>query len=540
MEVMPKDVAPQQDLWSDKMASFSCTVERYQQMVWAVAYAATGDKTLSDDVTQETFLALWKQQDDLQNPGKLRGYLASIARNLGRTSAQRAGREIASSNLLLLAGADDASSPLEEILDKEQRSRAQDALAAIPIASREAFVLYYAKGKSIASVAVDLDLSESAVKQRLYRARESLKEELTSPLSRAIAESKPGKAFCAATMALIGTGSVSTASASAATAGASAAAASSVGAMVTQAPVAAETALIAKPAAAAGLPALLVKAASLPLLILVASATVVGLVVVAPWSPDAEDAAADSKAVNSPQKSAAEPAMPTPLPIATEEGEAEAEAQPQSTAEEIDQPLIIGRLLLNTDADSNQDSQLSRDELAQVKARLQERAIDLIVDQWESEDTGTVVACEAVGEKEGSAYETSFEYDIDGLRARYQGRTRAELGPREWLAGRMSRFGPPGAICFQLYTRYQDRVRTLKAITPAIDWYVARRDAEGQLKPFAMSGQQKKELEQASTEAEAEAFATRWKVSVSAFGESAFYSYDGVTGENDDFFEIVR
>ena len=49
-----------------------------------------------------------------------------------------------------------------------------------------------------------------------------------------------------------------------------------------------------------------------------------------------------------------------------------------------------------------------------------------------------------------------------------------------------------------------------------------------------------KELERAASETEVEAFATRWKVSVSAFEDDNFYSYDGVTGENSDFFEITR
>src|SRR6185503_17632155 len=72
-------------------AAFGALVERYQRMVSAVSYSRTRDQALSEDVAQDTFLAAWRQLDQLREPGRLSSWLCGIARNLAR-KARRARR----------------------------------------------------------------------------------------------------------------------------------------------------------------------------------------------------------------------------------------------------------------------------------------------------------------------------------------------------------------------------------------------------------------------------------------------------------------
>ena len=51
-------------------------------MVCAVAYAATHDRALAEDVAQETFLAAWRDVASLRDPAAVRPWLCRIARNL--------------------------------------------------------------------------------------------------------------------------------------------------------------------------------------------------------------------------------------------------------------------------------------------------------------------------------------------------------------------------------------------------------------------------------------------------------------------------
>src|SRR5678816_323009 len=73
--------------------AFGALVERYQRVVCAISYSRTRDQALSEDVAQETFLAAWRQLDQLREPSRLRSWLCGIARNLARKARRRTVRE---------------------------------------------------------------------------------------------------------------------------------------------------------------------------------------------------------------------------------------------------------------------------------------------------------------------------------------------------------------------------------------------------------------------------------------------------------------
>src|SRR3974390_589493 len=73
--------------------AFSRNVERYQTLISALAYSATGNLSRSEDLAQETFVSAWKQLADLREPAKLRPWLCRIARFLISKQFRRQGRE---------------------------------------------------------------------------------------------------------------------------------------------------------------------------------------------------------------------------------------------------------------------------------------------------------------------------------------------------------------------------------------------------------------------------------------------------------------
>ena len=52
--------------------AFGRLVDRHERLLCSVAYAVTGDLSLSQDATQEAFLAAWGRLGDLREEGKLR------------------------------------------------------------------------------------------------------------------------------------------------------------------------------------------------------------------------------------------------------------------------------------------------------------------------------------------------------------------------------------------------------------------------------------------------------------------------------------
>jgi RNA polymerase sigma factor (sigma-70 family) len=74
--------------------AFGCLVERHQRMVEAVAYGATRDRTIIEDVVQDTFVVAWHQLARLRDVERLRPWLCGIARNLARKARRNRRRAL--------------------------------------------------------------------------------------------------------------------------------------------------------------------------------------------------------------------------------------------------------------------------------------------------------------------------------------------------------------------------------------------------------------------------------------------------------------
>lgn len=168
--------------------AFATLVERYQSLVCAIAYAAVCDRALSEDVAQDTFLALWRDPLAIREPAKIRSWLCNTARNRARDVLRKRGRETLTSDLPTIA---DDSTPLTSLSEHERSAAVHSALAAIPSAFREALVLYYRDGDSVANVASGLGVSVDAVKQRLARGRAKMKQQLEPFLAEQVRRTAP-------------------------------------------------------------------------------------------------------------------------------------------------------------------------------------------------------------------------------------------------------------------------------------------------------------------------------------------------------------
>ena len=127
------------------------------------------------DIVQETFLKLWKMRDDLEvDESRISGLVHTIARNL-RTDRLRhekfmTYREQIAEDELVSEGEAPASDDGDYL-----KARLKSALDALPPLLREAFVLFQVSELSIRDISLQLGISESLVKVRVYRAKEKLK-----------------------------------------------------------------------------------------------------------------------------------------------------------------------------------------------------------------------------------------------------------------------------------------------------------------------------------------------------------------------------
>ena len=73
--------------------AFRRLVQGHQAMVCSVAYAVTGDFSLSEEIAQEVFLNAWQRLGQLRTPERFGAWLAAITRNRARDFLRAKGKE---------------------------------------------------------------------------------------------------------------------------------------------------------------------------------------------------------------------------------------------------------------------------------------------------------------------------------------------------------------------------------------------------------------------------------------------------------------
>jgi RNA polymerase sigma factor (sigma-70 family) len=186
--------------------AFGAIIQRYQSLVCAITYSATGDIGKSEDLAQETFLRAWRGLGQLDDLGKFRAWLCTIARNLVRQSIRDRFRDV-NDTAEDLEKADSltasAPDPGQAAIDKERREIVWAAVGRVPQKYREPLVLFYREQQSVSQVAADLGLSEPIVRQRLHRGRQYIQAEVASLVEDTLARSGPSKAFAIAVVAAL-------------------------------------------------------------------------------------------------------------------------------------------------------------------------------------------------------------------------------------------------------------------------------------------------------------------------------------------------
>ena len=185
----------------DKRA-FVEIVARHQAMVCGIALGILGDFAASEDAGQEAFLTAWRKIHELREPDRLRAWLAQIARNaaLGQLRRRRAAEPMEQAPVL----ADDAPTPDEAAASEEDAALVRASLAKLPEAYRMPLILFYREGQSVRAVAESLAISEDAVKQRLARGREMLRDQMSGLVENVLTRTRPTTIFTMTIAAAIG------------------------------------------------------------------------------------------------------------------------------------------------------------------------------------------------------------------------------------------------------------------------------------------------------------------------------------------------
>ncbi len=148
------------------MVDFHQIYERYAPDVRRFCYWLSGDPTVADDATAETFARAWTQRESIR-VGTVKAYLLAIARNVVLHHFRRA-RPLAELDPDALDPAPDAE---RSLLGREELERVRRALGAVREEDRAAFLLRVEHELSYDDIARTLGLSLSAAKVKVHRVR---------------------------------------------------------------------------------------------------------------------------------------------------------------------------------------------------------------------------------------------------------------------------------------------------------------------------------------------------------------------------------
>jgi len=170
----------------DRVA-FNELVNRNAQKVFRMARHMTRNDQDAEDVLQEAFLKAYSRLDQFQGDAKFSTWLTRIAVNesLMRLRKRRNSKTVSldaeleiGDNLIQREVADDGEDPEETYGRTEMREILESAIDSLAEGYRTVFVLRDVEGFSTEETAEMLELSISAVKSRLLRARLQLRDKL--------------------------------------------------------------------------------------------------------------------------------------------------------------------------------------------------------------------------------------------------------------------------------------------------------------------------------------------------------------------------
>lgn len=159
-------------------AALGSIINQYTQYVGAIINSIAGDLLSYEDqeeVITDVFFSLWNNAGRVR-PGKLKSYLASIARSKTKDALRRRNKEIRLEDDVLVVSASD---PERELTADEEAELLRQALDGLPEPDRTIFIRRYYLCQRTRKIADQMQMNENTVRAKLKRGREKLGQILT-------------------------------------------------------------------------------------------------------------------------------------------------------------------------------------------------------------------------------------------------------------------------------------------------------------------------------------------------------------------------
>jgi RNA polymerase sigma-70 factor (ECF subfamily) len=169
---------------AERADAFRALYERHKDELHAFVVRLVRDDALAEDVFQEAFLRVHRHLRDYDPARPFRSWLYQIARNAALDALRTRGKD----RRLERARARDTSlvtpPALEEAASLEARTRAREALEALPEETRALLIQRHGLGMTLGDLAASFSCNERTVRRHLVVAGELLAQALLDIRSR--------------------------------------------------------------------------------------------------------------------------------------------------------------------------------------------------------------------------------------------------------------------------------------------------------------------------------------------------------------------
>lgn len=146
-------------------------MREHQTGVWRFVRALGAEANLADDVTQETFMAVYRKPFEQRSRAETVGYLRTVARNLFLKARRDAGRQVNIEALeqrwVQLVGNGDG---------QEAAAALKQCLETLEDKPKRALDLQYQQGRQRIEIAEALGMTDDGIKTLLARAKARLRK----------------------------------------------------------------------------------------------------------------------------------------------------------------------------------------------------------------------------------------------------------------------------------------------------------------------------------------------------------------------------
>jgi RNA polymerase sigma factor (sigma-70 family) len=170
--------------------AFGILVDKYKAGIFAFVYAKLGNFDDAEDVSQEVFLEAYRKLRSLRKWESFSFWLYRIASTLCKNWKKKQSKYPDSEHFEDLSSEILANPSINSYRENVLYESVRDELNSLPEIYREVLILHYFVGMDSKEIAKSLGTSPTAIRMRISRAREQLREEMIAIMGTAFSQQK--------------------------------------------------------------------------------------------------------------------------------------------------------------------------------------------------------------------------------------------------------------------------------------------------------------------------------------------------------------